>query len=349
MVRNLRLRNFTAFRSAELEFGSGLNVIVGENGSGKSHLMQLLYAAVAANARDEHQPAEQPTKTALQKTLAEKLVNVLRPEGLGRLVRRKRGRERCEVRIGYDQRGLDVEFSFSTNSASEVSLEALPSRQCEQLPVYLPTRELLTLYPGFIAMYEGHYLEYPETWRDTCLLLGRPAVRGPRETSIRHLVAPLEAAMGGRVVLDNNGRFYLQSEGQGRFEMALVAEGLRKLAMLARLIVTGSVLDKGCLFWDEPDANLNPRLIRKVSATILSLANSGLQVFVATHSLFLLRELDIGLQQQQQPSIFGPRFFALTPSSDGVEVQQGDGIDEVDPIVSLDEDLLQSDRFLKAG
>ncbi|WP_281258757.1 hypothetical protein [Avibacterium endocarditidis] len=42
-------------------------------------------------------------------------------------------------------------------------------------------------------------------------------------------------------------------------EIPLVAEGLRKLAMVARLVATGTLLDKGCLFWDEPEANLNPK------------------------------------------------------------------------------------------
>ena len=48
-------------------------------------------------------------------------------------------------------------------------------------------------------------------------------------------------------------------------EMPLVAEGWRKLAMLVRLIATGSLLDKGCLFWDEPESNLNlvPRSMRR--------------------------------------------------------------------------------------
>ncbi len=38
-------------------------------------------------------------------------------------------------------------------------------------------------------------------------------------------------------------------------EMHLVAEGLRKLAMIARLIANGSLVDKVSLFWDEPEAN----------------------------------------------------------------------------------------------
>ena len=99
--------------------------------------------------------------------------------------------------------------------------------------------------------------------------------------------------MGGKVELDANGRFYLKTSGQGRIEMPLVAEGIRKLAMLARLIATGSLLGSGYLFWDEPEANLNPRLIKSVATAILCLARNGIQVFVATHSLFLLRELEI--------------------------------------------------------
>lgn len=89
--------------------------------------------------------------------------------------------------------------------------------------------------------------------------------------------------MGGAIILDKNGRFYLKNES-GRFEMPLVAEGQRKLAMLARLIATGVLLDRGFLFWDEPEANLNPLLIKQVARSIVSLSQAGIQVFIATHS-----------------------------------------------------------------
>ena len=103
-------------------------------------------------------------------------------------------------------------------------------------------------------------------------------------------------------------------------EMPLVAEGWRKLAMLARLIATGSLLDKGCLFWDEPEANLNPKLIREVARAILGICRAGVQVFVATHSLFLLREFEILLERD-----FGNvelRYFALRRGDEGVVVSQ---------------------------
>lgn len=40
MLETLRLRNFTAFPVADLKFGKHLNIIVGENGLGKTHLLK---------------------------------------------------------------------------------------------------------------------------------------------------------------------------------------------------------------------------------------------------------------------------------------------------------------------
>jgi len=150
--------------------------------------------------------------------------------------------------------------------------------------------------------------------------------------------------MEGSIELDKAGRFYLKNSS-GRMEMPLVAEGLRKLGMLARLIATGALLDKGYLFWDEPEANLNPRLIKRIAKIILDLSVNGIQIFIATHSLFLLRELEILLAQKKYRSI-SPMFFGLHKDSDGVSVLQGPTVDDIGDIASLNEELEQSDRFL---
>jgi energy-coupling factor transporter ATP-binding protein EcfA2 len=347
MLKSLDIKNLTVFATANLQFSPQLNVFVGENGSGKSHLLKVAYAVLAASAEEGRKPtASPPTKALLQTKLAEKLVTVLRPESLGRLARRKQGRERCELQFKFDDSHLNSKFSFATSSKSEVDIDRLPTAWVEKLPVFLPTRELLTIYPGFVSVYENHYLEFEETWRDTCVLLGAPALRGPRERRVKELLAPLEKAMGGKVELDKNGRFYLNLPGQGRMEMPLVAEGLRKLAMLAQLIATGSLLDKGYLFWDEPETNLNPKLIKEVALTILHLCHSGVQVFVATHSLFLLREFHIQLQNSEVKGV-GAQFFGLQFGGNGIDVQQGETIDDIGAIAALDEELHQSDRYLE--
>ncbi|MBK6417259.1 AAA family ATPase [Thermomonas sp.] len=345
MLKQLTIKNLTVFPTADLNFGKHLNVIVGENGAGKTHLLKIAYSLLAASWEEgRRQNATPPTKAFLQSKLADKIVNVFRPEALGRLARRKQGRERCDIAVKFDKRDLDIALSFATNSKSEVALEKTPKAWLKTAPAYLPTRELLTIFPNFIPLYEGHYLEFEETWRDTCLLLGAPLQRGPKARNVQDLLGPIELAMDGAIELDKNGRFYLKN-ANGRLEMPLVAEGMRKLAMLARLIATGALMDKGFLFWDEPEANLNPRLIKQVARSIASLAASGIQVFLATHSLFLLRELEILLEDSAQGKIEA-RFFGLHASANGVTVSQGNSIDEIGDIASLDEELEQSDRFL---
>ena len=348
MLDSLEVKNFTAFPDARLRFARGLNVIVGENGLGKTHLLKLPYAVMAVSAEEGRRSnGRQPTKALLRTRLAEKLVGVFRPESLGRLARRQQGRNRCEVKLTFSEPGTSFGFNFSTQSKSEVVVDDLPSAWHDRAPVFLPTRELLTIYPGFVSLYETHHLEFDETWRDTCLLLGSPTLKGSRRALVQaKLLEPLEEQIGGHVFLEEqSGRFYLHQPGTGNMEMPLLAEGWRKIAMLARLITTGSLYNGGCLFWDEPESNLNPKLIREVARAILSLCQAGIQVFVATHSLFLLREFEVLLHREFEA--VEQRCFALCRGDDGVEVSQVDRIGDADPLILLDEDLEQSDRFIE--
>jgi predicted ATPase len=346
MLANLHLKNLTVFPDSNFQFASGLNVVVGENGAGKTHVLKAAYSIAAVSARGERESGSvTPTKSYLETAIAGKLVSVFKPDGLGRLARRsRRGRQRAEVVCEFASGKGIMAFSFSTASKSDVTVDRIPAAWLDSLPVYLPTRELLTIYPGFVSIYETTRLRFDETWRDTCILLDAPLARGPREQKIKELLVPLEEAMGGKVELTDSG-FYLNKDGVP-MEMHLVAEGLRKLAMIARLIATGSLVGTGALFWDEPEANLNPKVIKVVARTILQLCLSGIQIFVASHSLFLLRELDILMKSEDFKEV-GARFFGLhLGRHDGVTVQQGDSVDDIGKIDALQEELSQSDRYL---
>lgn len=344
MLTRLILKNLTVFAHADFEFAEGLNVIVGENGAGKSHVLKAAYTVAAVSARGEKDSGSpRPTKNHLETAIARKLRSVFRPDELGRLARRQAGRNRCEIEAQYKTNSLRIKFSFNTSSKSDVTIDVLPTKWEGEPPVFLPTRELLTIYPGFVSLYETTELPFEETWRDTCILLGAPLARGPRLKRIGSLLEPLEEQLGGKVILED-GRFYLETQS-GRLEAHLVAEGLRKLAMIARLVATGSLSGTGALFWDEPEANLNPKVIKRVARTILQLCKSGIQVFVASHSLFLLRELDILLKSKDFHNVKA-RFFGLHPGENGVTVRQGPSVDDIGEIDALQEELSQSDRYL---
>ena len=48
-LTKIAAENFTVFEDIKIPFCEGLNVLVGENGVGKTHIMKLAYAACQAN------------------------------------------------------------------------------------------------------------------------------------------------------------------------------------------------------------------------------------------------------------------------------------------------------------
>ena len=348
MLQQLDLENFTVFSNDSLVFSPGLNIVIGENGTGKSHLLKIGY--VAAQVAYRIGKSQRQTKDAMGRQLADKLITVFRPDSLGRLVSRKRkpGLNRCDVvvKLAAPGEGCKFAFSFATNSKTDVRLDSVPSEFPDAGPIFIPTREMLSVFPGFAAAYRQRELEFDETYYDLALALEDRPLRGKRPASASALIGNLEDIMEGQVVVEN-GRFYLRPNAAGAdsLEMPLVAEGVRKVAMVAYLLVNGWLKDKSTLFWDEPETNLNPRLLRNVAETLMALAQQGVQVIAATHSLFLLRELEI-LKSDQRYKRLATRYFALAPTADEVHVSVGDRVEDVDPIAMLDADLEQSGRYM---
>lgn len=350
VLKSASLSNFTSVPGGEWKFSPGLNVIVGENGLGKSHALKAIYSTLKSltpdNTTTEGGAPEKPGKSQSEKKIADELIGTMRPDTLGRLVKRQQGRNRSEISLRFSDSSLDIDFGFATNSRSQVDITRMPTGHLIKTPVFIPTRELITLCPWFVSLYDSYSVPFEKTWRDTVSLLGAPSLRGPRETKVRDFLLPIEDAMGGKVEVDAHGRFFLKVNG-GRMEATLVAEGLRKFAMLARLISTGVLLEQGYLFWDEPETNLNPKLIKILAGVVVGLADQGIQVFVATHSTFLLREIAILTDDRKKKN---SRYFGLVASGneDVSTLEQGDSVEELKTLVLLDEELAQSDRYVDA-
>lgn len=344
MLKRMTVKNFTVFKDEIFEFSPGLNVIVGENAVGKSHLLKLGYSLVSVGAtkpRIDHE-----TNVRNEVAYIEKMKGVFRPKLFTNLIRKAQPEPVSEVSIEFDDAALNCSLGLNLPVKYLASDRQSSSfKEVQGKPIYFPTRELLTIYPGFVSLYNTRFLPFEETWRDTCDFLGVPLLRDVKG-SVAQLLTLLEAAIGAKVVLDDGGEFYLEMADGRRTEMHLVAEGYRKLAMLIRLVANGMIAEHGYLFWDEPESNLNAKLIRVVAEVIVELGRHGVQVFIATHSLFLLNELEILLADQTKPKT-PARFIGLVRGGDGgVEVRQGDHIDDIGNIVALDENLKQSDRYL---
>lgn len=350
MLKRLEIKNFTVFPHAKIEWSRGLNVIVGENGTGKSQLMKLAYALSYISSRFPHAPRHD--KVALQREIANKIVAVCKPEALGRLVSRQQGRNRCEVKISFvESLRSGFAFSFATNSLEVRVSRPLRVDRLMAGPVFFPTHEMLSVFPGFISLYDERQIEFDETYYDLAKALDSPA-RKRHSKDVVVLIEELERLLEGHIVLEK-GRFYLVAPGRGRFEAPLLAEGVRKLATLAFLLINGSLSNKGTLFWDEPETNLNPKLIRSLASALFALGKHGYQVVLATHSLFLLRELKMLSDASKKRKEKSPAacYVGISKGKDeqSVRVVTSGSLDDIHPLTLLDEDIKQTERYLEEG
>jgi energy-coupling factor transporter ATP-binding protein EcfA2 len=315
-LESCRLTNFSVIRSAEFQFSPEINVFIGRNGAGKSHLMKLLYSLLRAR-RDF---VDAPSTDAFAAGIKTKLAGVFRPDedAVGRLVSRGTGRNKATVHLyagagAGDKTGLKL--SWSTLSNLSVQENTFPRTAPS---VFLPSREALAMYEGFVQAYEERELSFDETYRDLCVQLSGSQLRGPRLDAVRKLASPLEKELGGAIRLDGK-RFYRVAPG-GNLEAHLLSEGLRKIGVLTHLVLNGSIIKNGFLFWDEPEANLNPRLVTVIAKTLRMLAGFGIQIFVATHDYLLLNELALADEYRSVLPEGEPRvdvkFFGLALSED---------------------------------
>ena len=70
------------------------------------------------------------------------------------------------------------------------------------------------------------------------------------------------------------------------------------------LILSGSLNKDTVLFWDEPETNMNPKMIRPIVQALTALAKMGVQIFVTTHDYFVQQEFD-AMYDREQRIIYG--------------------------------------------
>ncbi len=332
-------------------FVPGVNIIVGGNDSGKSHLMKLCYAISKWGCDGNRR--ELPEVWAEEKRLRRDLLRVFGTHQLTSLTARNRGNGQATLQASLEGHKVplsaaELAFHFTAGQEEEgLHIKKLPQRFLSENAVFISPREVLSIYPCY--MQAGK--RYPElldsaSW-ELCRALEEEPDSTPIPEALRYVIKQIETLFAGKLQRIN-GRFYLQRPGQEPLELNLIAEGFKRLGTLGLLIGNGTVRAGTSLFWDEPEMNLNTSHLPLLVSIILGLCRAGVQVMLTTHSLFLLRELVIQLADRLNSRV-SRKFFGLQPpgnSNSGVRTSTGDTLDEIDHIDSLEAEMEQADRYL---
>lgn len=259
----------------ELHFSDGVNVIIGENGTGKTTLLKIIYAA---------------TQWSIEQTNAGKtdkfhkfFSNNIDDSDL------MKNSDKKQYYCGFEVSDGEHSFQYSLTHRGMVSSENWLGLNIQS--VFIPTTEMLSHAKGFLALNEKFKMPFDGTQVDIIVNASLPEAR-ILPNYMQNILKHLGKAINGSVVQEND-TFYVVKQDGSKVDFSLEAEGLRKLALLWKLIRNGLLLKGTILLWDEPEANLNPELFPLVAQVLLELAENGIQIFVATHSYNFSKYLEI--------------------------------------------------------
>lgn len=288
-IRKIELENITVFDKMDIEFTNGVNIFVGENGTGKTHIMKLLYSACQAVKHDV--------------SFSQKTVRVFRPDGsnIQRLVARKNKGGTASVKICSDESNISMKFTTQTKKwNAEVRNEEKWEHQLSDLSsIFIPAKEILSnAYNLTEAVLKGN-VDFDDTYLDIIASAKVNVSPGKDSSDRKKYLDILQKISDGKVAVENE-RFYLKLGSQAKIEFHLVAEGLRKIALLWQLIKNGTLEKGAVLFWDEPEANINPIHIPVIVDLLLLLQREGVQIFVSTHDYFVAKYFDVRKVQEDK-------------------------------------------------
>src|SRR5579884_3912556 len=248
-INHVKLENFTAFAKLELALSPGVNVIIGANGTGKTHLLKVLYAATAITTGEDR-----------EKGFARKLLGVFNPyqARMTRLIRRQQGLPAAEITVERDD-GAKLKAVIDNQKADVKDVRVSWEKKWQEAALesaYIPVKEMLAHAPGFLATAAKREIAFEEVYVDIIKKAFLPSLKGPIAANRQRLLTTLQKAIEGKVIA--KGEHFFLKNSQGELEFTLLAEGMRKLALIWLLIQNGTLLSGSVLFWDEPEANLNP-------------------------------------------------------------------------------------------
>lgn len=311
-IQKISLKNITVFDTLDMQFSDGINVFIGPNGVGKTHLLKILYSACCA--------------ADPKVSFSNKIVSCFAPDEhrISRLVRRKQGNNDASIditskneKIGkllsnsktFNSKTLSASFSNKTSKwDAEVAGEEGWEKQREGLSsVFIPAKEILSHSYNLNAAVAMNNVSFDDTYLDV-INAAKIKVSSGKDAAIKKtLLSQIEAIIEGKVFFDKErDEFYLK-HGNTKIEFNLVAEGIRKIALLWQLVKNGVLVRGSVLFWDEPEANINPIHIPIIAEILLNLQQNGVQIFISTHDYFLNKYLEV--KRQTSDKVMFHSFF----------------------------------------
>lgn len=292
MLNRIKLENFGPIVTLDWQDLGSINLIIGDNGTGKTFLLKAFYSAM--RTLEEYKRGNEKRTEA--EILVEKLYWTFQPDKIGDLVTKGAdGPLSCTVQ--FDQQNFI--YSFGKDTAKQISsLENhVPPRASNS--IFLPAKEVLSLHQIILKSREqDKAFGFDDTYLDLARALRQSPRMGKNYSEFAKSRKSLEDILGGRVEYDEASGRWQFKKGNQKFSIGVTAEGIKKIAILDRLFGNRYLDTNSIVFIDEPESALHPVAISKLLDIVAMLAERGIQFFLASHSYFVVKKLYLIAQEQ---------------------------------------------------
>jgi AAA15 family ATPase/GTPase len=336
-INRVEIKDFLAFKGEFLaDFCPGVNVIIGSNGSGKTTLLKVLYWACEFSKKSFLDGTEDRLLNNDRETLISKgevrltdYFMVPPADNSGKYTSTIRVFSNTTSKRMCALLDVSVTDNLSTIGISGLNTSAA-AKWCEQKiqSVFIPVTEMLQHSKGFLALERERKIPFDKTQIDILSKaeLGETNKITPNASELPNKIKNI---IGGEVEYKNDTFSVVKADGK-RVLFSLEASGFQKFGLLWKLLRNGLLESGSILFWDEPEASINPELIPTLVDILLELQKGGVQIFIATHSYDVARWFE--LNKKAENSL---RYFNLRKTDSGIAA------DVADDYVSLSNNVIE--------
>lgn len=291
-IKKIGIGKFTVFNNISVNTGDGINVIIGDNGTGKTHLLKLIYAIWIGGNEDYFD------------------------------FERLFGKNGNNTNFSYYRKPIkeDLYHLYITNDETVTdTYTAAVETTALYTPLFIPAKEMLSM--SNITRIDDRFSKELAIDKTLTDIIRKAQNIKPDETPAlaRKIAEKLERLIDGKVFMKEDNSFWVRKNDQTEVSFFMEAEGFRKFGLLWQLIMNESITKDTVLLWDEPEANINPRQIPDLVEIMLELSRNGVQMFIATHDYFLAKYIEV-LSDVDDAVVF----HSLYKTKDGVKCESDD-------------------------
>ncbi|MEI0565192.1 AAA family ATPase [Brachyspira pulli] len=284
MIKNFEIHDYRQLKNAKFDNFANINLFVGENDTGKTTILKLLYCI--------SYELKNLINTNIRVCNIFQYINNIYTFSNFKFGSSNKSTDKLKKLYLYDENSIHFNASIS-NSKNEIitSDDNINNYNYDYKPLFIPAKEILSIMNAVIYL-KNQNIEsgFDDSYTD--IIYEIIARKNIDEKELLSVFKNKYDFYNGNIQIDENTNAVNYHKNDGNiYNINITAEGIKKLGIFEVLHNTGNLTKKSILFIDEPENSLHPKMVRELMRFLVDISKEGVQIFMASHNSFVLNQL----------------------------------------------------------